>query len=62
MEERMAELEVRIAFQDKLLAELDDVLRLMRDELDALRARVQLLEEQVEPDRAEVIDEPPPHW
>jgi uncharacterized coiled-coil protein SlyX len=62
VDDRIAELEVRIAFQDKLLAELDDVIRALRDELDGVRARLDLLEEQVRPDLAQVVDERPPHY
>jgi len=54
------DLEVRCAFQEKLLGELDGVVRELRDELDALRAIVVQLQGQVALQPLE--DAPPPHW
>lgn len=60
--DRILELEVKVAFQDKLLMDLDDVIRQLRDELDRLRADVAKLHEHVEAGRGQVVDEKPPHW
>lgn len=60
--DRILELEVKVSFQDKLLADLDDVVRHLRDELDRLRADVAKLHEHVEAGRGHVVDEKPPHW
>jgi uncharacterized coiled-coil protein SlyX len=71
LEDRVVELEVRVAFQEKLLGDLDDVLRALRDELDALRAAHLDLLERLDPSRADggtespafdVLAEKPPHW
>lgn len=61
--ERIIELEVRIAHQDKVIAALDDVLR-------SFTARVERLEQQLDTLRRaagdlEAVgppDEPPPHY
>ena len=61
MDERIIELEIRIAHQDQVIAALDDVLR-------AFTARVELLERQLQALRSGgalplgPADEPPPHY
>lgn len=62
MDERIIELEIRIAHQDQVIAALDDVLR-------AFTARVEQLERQVQALRGAAgalplgpADEPPPHY
>lgn len=62
LERRIEELEIRLAFQERLLQDLDDVLRTLRDEIDALRAAHRDLAETVMPAQGEVVDEKPPHW
>lgn len=64
VEDRVIELEIRVAFQDKTLRELDEVVTqyaaridaLVR-ELDVLRARVDAA---AEPDA--IVDDRPPHY
>ena len=46
--ERVVRLEVELAFQDKAIADLDEVIRAVRDELDALRRTVSDLAAEVE--------------
>jgi SlyX protein len=62
-EQRIIELEIRVAHQDKVIAALDDVLR-------AFTARVERLEQQLDAMRKSAgdlgavgpADEPPPHY
>ena len=64
-EARLEDLEVRMAFQDKLIGELDDVVRLLRDEIDRLKAEVGTLRAQVQASSAgasSLADEKPPHY
>ena len=62
MDERVTDLEVKVAFQDKLIAELDDVVRALRDELDQLREELEALRASMQPQAQQTIDEEPPHW
>jgi len=63
IDERIIELEIRIAHQDKVIAALDDVVR-------AFAARVEKIERQLETlrkspgdlDPVGPADEPPPHY
>lgn len=61
MEERIVELEVRLAYQDKLIADLDEVLR-------SFVARVEMLEREVRELKQTAVtqvgppDETPPHY
>ena len=60
VEERVLDLEVRLSFQDKLIHELDEVIRGLRDQLDRLTEEVQQLQSQASSTPFE--DAPPPHW
>jgi uncharacterized coiled-coil protein SlyX len=61
-EDRLTELEVKVAFQDKLIADLDEVVRGLRDEIERLVEEVGRLTEVIEPERGSVVDEKPPHY
>ncbi len=61
MEERIMDLEVKVAFQEGTIAELDEVIRTLRDEVDALRREVRELQEQQLAAPADE-SEPPPHY
>lgn len=63
MEERLMQLEIRLAFMEREVQELSEVLRETRDLLDHAQREVKSLREQLNPEtpfdlRAEV----PPHY
>jgi uncharacterized coiled-coil protein SlyX len=60
--DRIMDLEVKVAFQEKLLAELDAVIRTLRGEVDALREEVEQLHAGLKPDAQATVDEKPPHY
>lgn len=67
MQERIVELESKVAFQDELINRLDEILVSQRDELDRLAERVRRLEEQIKAGstsmiRTEAEETPPPHY
>ena len=62
MDERLTTLEIKVAFQEKLLADLDEVIRTMRDEIDALREELQVVAGRLPPPEEPVVDEKPPHY
>lgn len=61
-DERITSLEVKLAFQERLLSELDDVIRAMRDEIDTLRDEMRRISERIPSDIGPIIDEKPPHY
>jgi uncharacterized coiled-coil protein SlyX len=62
--ERFVLLETKIAFQEKLLHELSDLLREQGQELDQLTARMRRLESSTaaDGDSGHLPHEPPPHY
>lgn len=66
MEERVVDLETRLAFQEHTLQQLNDVIVEMRDQLDRMKYRLQMAEqrlEEVDPNMFnEPQDETPPHY
>lgn len=64
MEDRIIELETRVAYQAKLLEDLDGVILSFGKLLDAMEKRVRRLEDQQqEPlDPMEPHNTPPPHY
>ncbi|PWV61658.1 SlyX family protein [Plasticicumulans acidivorans] len=67
MEDRIIELEIRLAHQDALLADLSDVLYRQGREIDTLRLEMQRLREQLRAQTASNIalpseETPPPHY
>lgn len=66
-DERLARLETHVAFQDKLLEELNGVIITMRGQLDAATARLADAESRLDALRERVgeggaADEKPPHY
>ncbi|MBT8495810.1 MAG: SlyX family protein [Deltaproteobacteria bacterium] len=62
MDERVVELEVRIAYQDKLIADLDEVIRTFARRVEVLERRVDELSDSLHADPVGPADEPPPHY
>ncbi|NCG18957.1 MAG: hypothetical protein GWP91_08095 [Rhodobacterales bacterium] len=62
MQERITELEVKVAFQEHQLSELDGVIQTLRHELDGLRRDVQEIREQGEDSESADPHQPPPHY
>jgi len=62
--ERVEDLEVKLAFQDKLIRELDTLVRTFGDRLDAAQREVEALKQSVRsPEPAPgPSNEPPPHY
>ncbi|WP_028450501.1 MULTISPECIES: SlyX family protein [Chitinibacter] len=66
MEERLTELEIRLALQDDLLDELNKLVAQQQRQIDQLVAAVRLLQENQAPAEAaaprSLFDEIPPHY
>ena len=64
MEDRITELESRVAFQDQTIRSLDEVVRLFSTRVEQLEKRVSELADLLRAGREEVgpHDEPPPHY
>ena len=63
IDERFLRLETKIAYQEKLLAELNEVLLERGGEVDKLKIRVGAMERQVrEGDEFSLSHDPPPHY
>lgn len=62
--ERMMDLEVRLAFQDRLLHELDDVLRGLMDRLATAETTIEQLRSTDKSPQTPLgpVNEPPPHY
>lgn len=64
MDERITELESRVAFQDETIRNLDEVVRLFCDRVERLERRLSELADGLHAGREELgpHDEPPPHY
>lgn len=62
MQERITELEVKVAFQEHQLSELDGVIQTLRGELESLRRDVKEMLEQGEVSESGDPHQPPPHY
>lgn len=59
VENRIVDLEIRLAYQDKLIAQLDEVVREFANRVDALERRVSEHEASADPDIGPGDDRPP---
>jgi uncharacterized coiled-coil protein SlyX len=64
MDERIMELETRVALQDRTIADLDEVVRQFADRVERLERRLAELADELGTDREDVgpHDEQPPHY
>jgi SlyX protein len=67
MIQRLEELEVRVAFQDKTIQELNDVVTRQQRELDRLTQQLEALKQQVRAAAPSLVvsreeETPPPHY
>ena len=63
-EDRLDELEIKLAFQDKLIRDLDALVREFADRLDKAERRITQLEATVRTGEPQVgpANDPPPHY
>ncbi|MEX2673487.1 MAG: SlyX family protein [Phycisphaeraceae bacterium] len=64
MESRIVELEVKLAYQEKTLSDLNDVILQQQQMIERLEKRLTALKEQVEAagEAPGPHDDPPPHY
>lgn len=62
MDERIVELEIKIAHQDRLLADLDEVVRTFTTRVERLERQLAALQENAGGLEVGPADEPPPHY
>lgn len=64
MDERIVELEVRVAYQDKVIADLDEVLRSFTTQVQELRRDLEEFKQSVKEGQTEIggANEKPPHY
>lgn len=62
--QRFVELEMRAAYQERTIDDLNEVVLALRADLEALRRELGKLEEKIDQGGPEVgpANEPPPHW
>jgi len=62
VEKRIVDLESRAAYQDKLIAELDEVIREFSARVERLEAMLKDLQESANAHPSGPADDPPPHY
>jgi uncharacterized coiled-coil protein SlyX len=61
-ESRLEEIEIKLAFVEHTVTQLDDVIRAMRDKLEEMQRDIVALREQQASLLPPVEDAKPPHW
>lgn len=64
MAERLEDLEVKVAFQDRLIRELDALVRTFGDKLDTTNRELEALKQSIRSPETTLgpANEPPPHY
>ena len=64
MEDRIVELEVRVAYQDKLIGDLDEVIRTFAQRVEVLERELAELKHSLKEGASEIgpADDKPPHY
>jgi len=67
MEDKLADLETRLAFQDQEIQTLNDVIIKQQAQIDQLAAQLRLLEDKMKDMKPELVvpqseETPPPHY
>lgn len=62
MDERLEALEVKVAFQEHTIAQLDEVVRELADRLERVQRQLTELREEHSSNLPAPIDEKPPHY
>ncbi len=62
MDRRIEDLEVKVAFQEHAVAQLDEVIQQLRLQIEALQRDLIAVREQQAAMMPPVEDAPPPHW
>ena len=62
LEKRIVDLEVRTAYQDKLIQDLDDVVREFSARVEDLELQLKVVRESANAAPIGPADEPPPHY
>lgn len=66
MQERIVELEIKLAYQEKTLNELSDVVLDQQRHIERVEKQLDALKRQItagaQPDAAPPADDPPPHY
>ena len=60
MEDAVVELEIRIAYQDKKIDELDQLVRTLASRLETTERELKEIKQALTP--SELVDEKPPHY
>lgn len=60
--QRIVELEIRASYQEKLIDQLDEVVRELATRLERLERELVQLKESVEPPDVGPANDPPPHY
>lgn len=62
MNDRLEELEIKVAFQENTIAELDAVVRALGDEIEQMKRRMRELQEEHAASLESPPHEKPPHY
>ncbi len=61
-EDRVTELEVKVAFQEHTIEQLDKVIQTMMKKIDMLERRINEVVAEQQSSQAPLDNPPPPHW